>query len=724
MKPPQPLTKSRFKLALECPTRLFYAANVKGASRPDGYVDRRADDDFLKALADGGYQVGELAKFRYHPDPVNAGITIDTLDAAVALAETRARLAGPGNTGVPGRTVIAEAALAAGDLLVRVDILIADQTARTLDLIEVKSKSVDAGTVSRDFRNRNGYESDWMPYLYDVAFQTLVARRALEGWGMADWQVRPRLVLLDKEAVAKVDGLHQNFAITGERDAARKRDRIRVESPPGLTPAQLDLDLLREVDLVAIVEDLLNMPVAVPHTAADHTRNLPTFVEWAATLQREGTRHFGGVSAACKQCPYRARPGEAGRSGVNECMADAVRAGMLDARTDLDALNLATPLAIDLWGGKAGPVSMAGKALEQRRAFLADIREDDIRPRQIAPDRPGMHPHERRMAQVAHAGGGDAVVMCEDTLRRMDGWAWPLHMIDFETSAPALPFLAGMRPYQVMAFQFSHHVMHREADGGIRIEHANHWISTRPGHDPNVDFVRALRDALMPDGELHGTVFRYHNHENTVLRSLRGLLVAQADSVPDAADLIAFIDLITHATGKEDPHKGAKDMVDLHALVEAGYWSARAGGSVSLKYILPAVLHDAPGVAARYSQPGVYGQGLPIISLNVPGPDGHVWLTPEANGDPYRTLPPVFGPEHGDLDAMLFRLAENEDEDAGEGVIAQGGVAMTAWNYTQFARLGDAERQRIEQALLRYCELDTLAMVILVEGLMEIRAGT
>ena len=56
-----------------------------------------------------------------------------------------------------------------------------------------------------------------------------------------------------------------------------------------------------------------------------------------------------------------------------------------------------------------------------------------------------------------------------------------------------------------------------------------------------------------------------------------------------------------------------------------------------------------------------------------------------------------------------------------DGAINQGGLAMTAYNYTQFKDLSSFERNSIEQALLRYCELDTLAMVMLVQGLMELR---
>ena len=50
------LTKSRFKLACECPTKLFYTA------KEQLYANQTVDDPFLIALADGGFQVGELAK--------------------------------------------------------------------------------------------------------------------------------------------------------------------------------------------------------------------------------------------------------------------------------------------------------------------------------------------------------------------------------------------------------------------------------------------------------------------------------------------------------------------------------------------------------------------------------------------------------------------------------------------------------------------------------------
>ena len=49
------LTKSRFRQAIECPTKLYYT------KKDNIYANVKLDDNFLKTLADGGFQVEELA---------------------------------------------------------------------------------------------------------------------------------------------------------------------------------------------------------------------------------------------------------------------------------------------------------------------------------------------------------------------------------------------------------------------------------------------------------------------------------------------------------------------------------------------------------------------------------------------------------------------------------------------------------------------------------------
>jgi hypothetical protein len=701
------LTKSRFKMALECPTKLHYAVEA------NGFFDKNKNNDFLQALADGGNQVGELAKFKYHPDPIGTGITVETLEYVPAIDHTKAKLR------QQGRVVIAEAALLHEPFFVRVDILIQDKDAKTIDLIEVKSKSATDKDVAARFKNSRGkFDSSWLPYLYDVTFQAEVARLSFPGY-----TIRPKLLLLDASQTCDKDGLHQLFQIIEKIDPATERPMVKIQTPSNLSLDDIGLlQFLREVDVSDIVDELRMSPIDnEAHIPEPFRKNLSTFMDWAGQLQMSGELAFHGVSKACRTCQYRAPVGEPSLSGVHNCWHLARSQGLINGSDDLT--DRRTPLSIDLWGGGAGSKSFAETVLRNGRAFLSDIQKEDIEP-QKPYDGSGLSPLERRMAQInAASGNGPSVVIDSARLIEMDDWVWPLHMIDFETSAPALPFFKAMHPYQTLAFQFSHHIMERDEEGVVRIRHANQWIATQPNYFPSIDFVRQLRKALMPTGELLGTVFRYHNHENSVLRSLRETIKnSNASDLPDAADLIEFIELITKATGDEEKrgikHAGTKAMVDLHALVKEGYHSQKAGGSISLKAILPSILYDAPVIADKYRRTGVYGAGLAIESLNFAGPHGHVWIQEGKGNDPYKTLPGIFGPEHAQLNTMLMRLAGDGDD---EGVINQGGLAMTAYNFTQFNNIHDAERNSIAQALLRYCELDTLAMVMLVEGLFELR---
>lgn len=683
-----PLTKSRFKLAIDCPTKLHYAKSE------NGYRNRNEDNDFLEALADGGHQVGALAKFRYHPDPYGAGITVDTLVKEDAIRETQAKLA------APGRVVIAEAALAFETYFIRVDILIRD--GQRIELIEVKSKSASNSDVQKRFPG-----AEWRPYLYDVAFQTLVAEKVFPGYTIV-----PKLLLVNKELPCDVEGLHQNFRIVP--DAATRS--VRVEVSPGFDPAiARNLSILREEDVTDVVNKLRTTALTVAGVGAPHNSALEPFMRWAASIQQQPDAFFGGLTKGCKSCEFRADDGDQARSGVHECWQRAIAAGMLENTGDPTDRRL--PLSVEIWGGAAGAKSMAGAVLDAKRAFVFDVRPDDVRPTQDKAAL-GFTAFERRMAQVEAFRSGPAHVIKEPRLLEMDDWAWPLHMIDFETSTAALPFFAGQRPYETVAFQFSHHILERVGDTGVRVRHQTQWISVDAATNPNVDFVRALRAALMPQGALQGTVFRYHNHENTVLRGLRQVIAHGNDA--DKQQLLDFIDLVTKpsdAEAKQGVQAGAKSMVDLHRLVQEGYYSKVAGGSISLKYVLPAILNDAPGVARYFSQPGLFG-GPAVTSRNFTQQAGHVWLQPAHDNNPYKTLPPIFSGERASLNEMLSRLAGDDGE---ETAINQGGLAMTAWNFTQFADISAEERVAIRDALLRYCELDTLAMVMLVMGLFELR---
>ncbi len=70
---PATLSKSRSKVALECPRKLTYLGDKRYASTLD-------DDEFLEALPDEGLQVGALAKLM-HPEGV--GVTARSVEEQV-----------------------------------------------------------------------------------------------------------------------------------------------------------------------------------------------------------------------------------------------------------------------------------------------------------------------------------------------------------------------------------------------------------------------------------------------------------------------------------------------------------------------------------------------------------------------------------------------------------------------------------------------------------------
>ena len=81
------------------------------------------------------------------------------------------------------------------------------------------------------------------------------------------------------------------------------------------------------------------------------------------------------------------------------------------------------------------------------------------------------------------------------------------------------------------------------------------------------------------------------------------------------------------------------------------------------------------------------------------------WITEqttEQTTDPYSMLPKL-------------ESSETEDRFFNEDSINQGGAAMVAYAKCQFADISNREVDAIRAALLKYCELDTLAMVMLWE---------
>jgi len=641
------LSKSRFKLGLECPNKLYYTGKTSV------FPNKKSSDTFLLALANGGFQVEELARMHY---PGGVFIDAEPYEYQKAADLTRDALQ-------QENVIIYEAAFLVDGYYVRTDVLVKQKN--KIHLIEVKAKSIDP-TKEYIFKGkRGGLDGDYKSYLYDLAFQKKVAQLAFP-----QFEYKASFMMADKTKTASIDGMNQLFRVPMGGDPRQGIEK-RVNSL-----AEIGNSVLSEIDVDDIVEEIIDgkQPYSKQLNFSD------AMVKFRDAYRNNVYLNWQPDFKACKLCEFKATEEEKAKglvSGFEQCFSKKYQ------WTDKE---FKQPSSMEIWNYRGT------RSFPNGRILMKDLQEGDI---------DGNH-KVRQQLQVDKAVKNDMTIdVDKDGLKaEMKGWVFPLHMIDFETSTVALPFFAGRRPYEQVAFQFSHHLIH--ADG--RVEHADEYISNTPGEFPNFHFVRALKRALEND---KGTIFRFASHENTILNAVIEQLKASTEA--DKTALIDFMKTITVSKENSvDKWVGDRKMVDLKEVVFKYYYNPYTKGSNSIKAVLPAVLNSSALLKAKYSQS--IGQ-VGVSSANFSSE--HIWLKVD-NGqvvNPYKMLPPLFeGWAESDLE-------DNVSEMDG---IADGGMALTAYAKLQYQDMTDKERAEITSGLLKYCELDTLAMVMIYEHFKEI----
>lgn len=620
-------------MAISCPRKLAYVGN-------SAFRDCSAGDSFLKSLATSGLQVGALAKQLYP-----GGVDLDGLLPQSALAQTAELLNNDAVT-------IFEPAFSHRRFLIRCDILV--KNGNSFEIIEVKAKSYDSANPKS--LGANGKPSSrYLPYFQDIAFQTHVLRLCFP-----DAEIQSSLMMPDKARAATIDKMNQLFPLddAGERVIFRK----------GSVGIGFEESLLSKVSVDQYVNAILSEPIQYPGgkgLLADVAE------EWAQAYA-EGKFVEAPIGSHCASCEFKAEKGSSLSSGFHECWKEA------NGWTDDD---FPEATVLDLWKFRGKE-----RLIQSGKRALSGVTQEDIG---YAPLADRLSPSERQWLQISglpvlHMKRG--YFLHEGYMsRQMESWRYPLHFIDFETCAPALPFHIGMKPFESVAFQFSHHVL--EADGSLR--HADEFLLARAGQFPNFEFIRSLRHALEAD---EGTVFCWAAHENTVLEHIRKQLHFRDDAPADAEELSDFIGRLVKG--------GDRQMVDLKKIAEEGYFHPATKGGNSIKQVLPAALSSSAYLRERYSKP-IYGAQDGIPSKNY---DGIAWWQADQDGkpkDPYKILRGL--------------ASESSDADG----IAEGGEAAMAYGLLQKAELCQKQRDTIETNLKRYCELDTLAMAMIAESWVE-----
>ncbi len=648
------LTKSRYKLGLECPNKIYYTQKKE-------YANTKSSDPFLEALAQGGFQVEELARMHY---PNGILIEGNDWDYELLWQQTQELLK-------QENVIIYEPAFLIDGLFIRVDILV--KKGDKIELIEVKSKSFKPNDEYLFIGKRGGMVSSWKPYLFDITFQKYIMQLCFP-----EWDIQSYLMMADKSKKASINGLNQLFRISnkeGNRTGITKKVTTLEETGDPVLGRKNITQIVADIESNKFkYYDSLTFHESIVLLKENYIND--TYPKWPTSF------------SSCKSCEYTCTEDEEQqglKSGFKECFVKQHNWVENDFKK---------PNIFDIYYFSKGK-----KLFEEGIYFKDELTEDNIGLKVEAEKLTTSH---RQWLQIEKEVCNDASIYVDkDGLKaEIDSWTFPLHFIDFETSTVALPFNKGLKPYEQIAFQFSHHVYYEDG----RIEHDNEYINNKAGFFPNFEFLRALKKALEND---NGSIFKYSSHENTILNAIYIQLLDSDED--DKEELMTFIQHISHSKGGSAiKWKGERDMVDLWEVEKRYYYNPLTKGSNSIKAVLPASLSSSKFLQEKYSQP--------INQINVSSKnfdDNHIWLEVD-NGNvksPYKMLPSVFnGWSEEQLESTL---SEIED-------IANGGAALTAYGKLQYTDMEQTEIDELTSALLKYCELDTLAMVMIYEHFREL----
>jgi len=258
--------------------------------------------------------------------------------------------------------------------------------------------------------------------------------------------------------------------------------------------------------------------------------------------------------------------------------------------------------------------------------------------------------------QIEAALTGREFINSEGIRKFLNKLSYPLYFLDFETMQDAVPQYDGAKVYAQITFQYSLHIRQNET---ASYEHRE-FLAPSDGSDPR----RSLAEQLCKDIPMDACTLAYNKmFECGRIRELAALYPDLAPHLLNIADHI--IDLI-------DPfHAGC-------------YYVPAMGGSFSIKSVLPALFPDDPGL------------------------DYHNLDERCQNG--------------GDAMTIFPRLQQMEQSLPKQGVQNQDGLLVMAdsqMSLREQIRIRE-EIAASREALLRYCELDTWAMVKVWEKLKEV----
>jgi len=559
------------------------------------YPSLKEGNEYIELLAQGGYIIGAIASLLFPH-----AILVDEPDHAKAVEITQQLFTQENIT-------LLEAAFESNGKFARPDILI--KHGSRLTLIEVKAKAFDSSEET-PFRNKKGViAASWQPYLEDITFQALILRELFP-----DFTLITELMMPDTTRSTTIDHLHKFIALNHitEDDSGYPRARFTFTG---------DVEQIRESHFLTRIN--------VDREVADLLPEVSSAAEIFLKSLNPLTKLPAPISFVCKDCEYRV-DGKEEPNGFRECWGT-----LADPK----------PHILDLYHGSQ--VQGINELIAAGKTSLFDLPESAFRKKDGSVGPRG----SRQLIQMRYTKENEEWIdpQLGTTLQ---SFPYPLHFIDFETSGLAVPYNAGLHPFENIAFQWSCHTI---SAPGAEPTHAE-WINVDEVF-PNFTFAKSLMTHLKRDG----TVFMWATHENTILRQI----AQQMEGRLEDPELKEWLEWMTAAR-----------MVDMNQLALSHYFHPLMKGRTSIKKVLDAIWQVNPALRERFPE-------------YVKEEDGA--LLP-----PHNSLP-------------TFKI------DGRDVFVNEGTGAIIAYQSMLFGPQKSDEmiRDQWKQLLLQYCKLDTLAMVMI-----------
>jgi len=591
-----------FQIAQNCAAKLYYKK-----LRYPSVMDENEEWPFM---AEDGQMIDCLAKLLYP-----TGVQINRrIGRQAAIEETQKALQAE-------NVVLFGAKFATDHKRCTVDILI--KRGHQIELIDARDQPYDSAkdqrrrakgaSIFRSQKEGNPILSGWQKHIKDVAFQVDILQAFFP-----TAQIEPFLLLPDVCKPVSQALVYSNFA----RQVYMKNGRPRVQLEfVGDAEEARGFNFLSQVSIAIEVAQVMDEVREEGNALVGHLQ-LP--------LQRANAP----LGHHCKSCEYRIKA-KSEQNGFRECWG---------------AFAQPSPHIFDMYRLDA---TFANTLIQQKRMALLNIQEAELVTikGKIGKD------HKRQRVQLKHTDLNSEWIS-EELPVILHSFSYPLHFIDFEVSALAVPYHAGMFPYDPVAFQWSCHTIY-EPDGEVM---HSEWINSEDKF-PNYTFAETLMAQL---GDT-GTIFAWGNYENYLLSHLLERMDAHKINHPE---LKAWLE-VTVKLNKKDVGR----IEDMNRLTQAHHFHPLMKGRTSLKFVLDSIWKSNPALHARF--PAYLKKENEQLIM------------------PYQTLP-----------ALLINGEEIAIYNGAEVIRAYQAMLYGAGKHNLQIR------EQWKKLLLQYCKLDTLAMVM------------